>query len=378
MRGMACVLLMWCSVIGGCSVIDPGLIQVDGSTDARSDAADASVDAVEDAPDPDVPTGLRKPPARPSMPDSADTDPMTIALRDVVLNQSGLRWREIGLDLDDLDTQSPADSVECVPPNMDAEVELDGVQGIDNAFGDKLYPIVALALPTLEADARSNQEAGLGAILLQMQGWNGTANDPRVDIFLTQSAAGTTTDPGSVTFDGFDPMVGGSAAPPPAWEGNDHWFGRDDTFFMGDVSQPIIRDDNAYIADGTIVMRLPDRIDILFFVGTDMGVRVRLTDAFAFGQFNEDFTRLEPATVAGRWSIIDLLDTGENINICVGSVQRMIIENQLDTIADVRSNAGSGGPGVLCDAISLGVSFVGVRANWGGLGPSRPLPNPCE
>ena len=371
---MVCLLLL---AAQGCSVIDPGLIQVDGSMDASADAGDAAVDAVADAA-PDVPMGLRKPPARPDVADGPDVDPMTIALRDVVLNQSGLRWRDIGLDLDDLDTQAPADPVECVPPNEDAEVELDGVQGIDNAFGDKLYPIVALALPTLEADARMNQEAGLGTIVMHMGGWNGTADDPRVDIFLTQSAAGTTADPETVTFDGFEPMVGAATAPLPEWDGDDYWFGRDETFFMGELDQPLIRDDNAYITDGFVVMRLPDRIDILFFVGTDMGVRVRLTDAYAFGQFNADFTRLEPATVAGRWSIIDLLETGENINICIGSVQRMIIENQLDTIADVRSQPGSGGAGVSCDAISLGVSFTGIRANWGGIGPSRPLPNPCE
>lgn len=371
MRG-ACLLIL---LGAGCSVIDPGLIRVDGSIDASADAGE--VDAPSDA-GTDAPTGLRKPPPRPEVADGADVDDLTIALRDVVLNQNGLRWRDIGLDLDDLDTQMTTDPVECVPPNEEAEIELDGMQGIDNAFGDKLYPIVALALPTLQADARTNQEAGLGAIILQMSGWNGTADDPRVDIFLTQSAAGTTADPATVSFDGFDPMVGGAPAPLPAWEGDDYWFGRDETFFMSDFDQPLIRDDNAYIADGVVVMRLPDRIDILFFVGTDMGVRVRLTDAIAFGQFNEDFTRLEPAIVAGRWAIIDLLETGENINICIGSVQRMIIENQLDTIADLRSRPGTGGPGVECDAISVGVSFTGVAARWGGLGPSRPLPNPCE
>ena len=362
-----------CGVLA-CNVIDPGLIRTDGAT---VDARDASVDATDVGVD--APTGLRKVPRRPEVADRPDVETdMTIALRDVVLNQNGLRWRNIGLDLDDLDTQTVADPVECIPPNEDAEIELDGEQGIDNAFGDKLYPIVALALPNLQRDARVNQEAGLGTIVLKMTRWNGTADDPRVDVFLTQSAAGTTADPATVTFDGFDPMVGASPAPLPAWEGADYWIARDETFFMRDFDQPLIRDDNAYINDGTIVMRLPDRIDILFFVGSEQGVRVRLTDAYAFGQFNEDFTRLEPATVAGRWSIIDLLETGENIDICIGSVERMIIENQLDTIADVRSVPGSGGPGVACDAISVGVSFTGIRGQWGGLGPSRPLPNPCD
>ncbi|MFT5357854.1 MAG: hypothetical protein ACI9KE_005091, partial [Polyangiales bacterium] len=46
-------------------------------------------------------------------------------------------------------------------------------------------------------------------------------------------------------------------------------------------------------------------------------------------------------------------------------------------IADVRSSAGSGGDGVECDAISIGVTFRAVAGRWAGLGPSVPLPNPC-
>ncbi|HJK90908.1 MAG TPA: hypothetical protein RMH26_09295, partial [Polyangiaceae bacterium LLY-WYZ-15_(1-7)] len=122
-------------------------------------------------------------------------DILTVALRDVVLNQDGDRWRDIGLDLDDIDSQPPVPEVECVPPNVDAEPRVDGNEGIDNAFGDALYPIVRLALPELEPEARAGQERGIGAILLQVRRWNGTANDPRIEVVLTQSAGGTSADP---------------------------------------------------------------------------------------------------------------------------------------------------------------------------------------
>lgn len=355
-------------LLGGCDVFDPSLL----------DGADLGEAQDGEAPGVDMRSadGLRKVPPRPDVADGPNVDPVLFALRDVQLNQDGERWREIGLDLDGIDTQLPDVQVECVPPDDSAEPALDGEEGIDNVFGAELFPVVSLAITDLQARARENHVAGLGTILLRASEWNGTANDPRLTIELTQAAAGTSADPASVEFEGFDLVGSGdrAPAPPPAWDGNDHFFARDDTYFGGD---PLVRDDNAYVADGVVVMRLPDRVDILFFVGADAGITVRLTDAYAFATLDGDQQNLTTATVAGRWRVIDLIESGDNIGVCVGSAERTIVENQLDKIADVRSTPGTGGPGVACDAISLGVSFTGIRANFADLGPSRPLPNPC-
>ncbi len=362
--------------LGACKVFDAGLIEPPEDATPSSDAPPPDVPLV-DAP---TPSGLRKVPPRPPMEaEGPDEAPVLVALRDVALNQDADRWRDIGLDLDDLLTEPPVPEAECEPPSETAEPELDGNDGIDNAFGSRLFPIVRLALADLEALSRTNQAAGIGAILLRISDWNGTRNDPRVSVWLSQSAAGTSAEPSAVRFEGMELVdaTDGTAAPLPAWDGGDHWFPRDDTFFMGDVSRPRVVDDNAYVSDGTVVMRLPDRVDILFFAGTEAGVRVRLTDAYAFGTFDDDFSEIAVATVAGRWAVLDLLDTGDNIGICVGTPQRNIVEAQLDTIADVRSTPGTGGLGVTCDAISLGVTFRGLRANLAEVGPSRPLPNPC-
>lgn len=371
---------LWFSIVlasSGCKVFDAGLI-------APPEDASPTVDVpTVDAPTPDVPinpSGLRKVPTRPpTASEGPDAESVLFALRDVTLRQDADRWRDIGLDLDDLDSVPPVPEVECVPPNETAEPEIDGNDGIDNVFGNRLYPLVEIVLEDLEEKSRTNQAAGLGAILLRMTGWNGTRDDPRVSILLSQSAAGTTAAPDSVRFEGTTLVneSDGLPAPLPSWEGDDHWFARDDTFLMADEDRPRVRDDNAYVSDGTVVMRLPDRVDILFFAGSTAGVRVRLTDAYAFGTMNDDFTAIEVATVAGRWAVLDLLDTGNNIGICVGTPERNIVETQLDTIADVRSTRGTGGPGVVCDAISLGVTFRAVRANWARLGPSLPLPDPC-
>jgi len=355
----------------GCNVFDPSLIDDDGADLGEPE------DGSPPAEDMRSTEGLRKVPNRPDPATEGDSvEPVLFALRDVLLNQDGERWREIGLDLDDIDTQLPVVESECVPPDDTAEVPLDGEEGIDNVFGAELFPVVSLAIPDLQERARQNQLTGLGTILLRASDWNGTENDPRVSIELAQAAGGTSADPATVEFvdQTLVNVSDGSEPPAPNWDGNDNFWPRDDAYFDG---MPLIRDDNAYVADGVVVMRLPDRIDILFFVGDDAGINVQLTDAYAFATLDGDQMNLTTATVAGRWRTIDLINSGDNIGVCQGSAQRTIVENQLAKIADVRATPGTGGPGVSCDAVSIGVSFTGMRANFVDLGPSRPLPNPC-
>lgn len=368
---------LFISLLVGCSVFDPSLVEVDAGTDSGIDTGTDSGDSGTDA----GPGELRHRPERPpASTEGPDVEALTVALRDVVLNQGGEQWRTIGLDLDGLHTTREEPSVECVPPAEDAMPPLDGDFGIDNVFGASLYPLVQLAIPNLESDSREAQLNGLGTLVIRVFGWNGTPNDPRVDVLLTQAAGGTSAaDVTGFTFDEFILTEDGSApAPPPTWEDGqeDVYFGRDDTYLMGNESQPLVRDDNGYVRDGTIVMRLPDRIDILFFAGDAQGVRVRLTDGTAMATLDEELG-FSIATVIGRWGINDLLETGNNIGICVGTEQRALVDRQLQRIADVRSRPGTGGEGVICDALSLGVTFVGKKARWAGLGPSRPLPDPC-
>lgn len=368
----------------GCSVFDPGLVE-ELEQDAGRDAAvvdsgpsDISVADAVDVPDDDAGTViLSSAPPRPAVStEGPDVAEQLYALRDALLNQDGDQWRGIGFDLDGRDTTAPDYDVECLPPDVESEPEIDGESGIDNAFSHRLFPLLQLALPGLERSVRDSQAAGIGALLLRVSGFNGTPNDPRIDVSFTQSAGGTSSDE-MVSFTDFNLVneVGG-AAPVPAWDGEDRWWARDDGFFSGEESQPLIRDDNAYVADGRLVMRLPERAQFLFITGTEVGARVRLTDSTVMVDLREGET-FGHVVLAGRWSILDLLDTGENIGICMGSTQREIVDSQLLVIADVRSTAGSGGEGVECDAVSIGVTFQAVRGNWAGLGPSVPLPNPC-
>ncbi|HJL19912.1 MAG TPA: hypothetical protein RMH99_29885, partial [Sandaracinaceae bacterium LLY-WYZ-13_1] len=313
--------------------------------------------------------------------DGDDEQEYIYGLREVILDQSGEAWREIGLDLDGLCTTSANGfPTECVPPGM-PRPPTDGEEGIDNTFGDRLFPLVDLTVPGLQQTAQAAQEEGkLPA--LRLRGWNGENDDPRVEVVITNAIFTVpAADDGSIpefdieSFVAVDPDSGERLLPD--WDGEDYGFFRDTTFFDGDPEQPLIADDNAYVAGGVLVARLPERVTILF-PAEEVGVLVRLTDATAFGTFSEDRGVLEDVIVTGRWKTLDLLATAENVGVCRGTDNYRILSGQLDAIADIRSMPGSGGEGVECDAVSLGVQFTGYRMRWGGLTPGPPVRNICE
>ena len=350
-RGLACALA--CGLLG-CSVYDPALVRRDGGgTPGECDP-------------------IRPPDRPPGADDGEDVGESVYVIRDVVFDQGGERWRNIGYDLDARCSQPPAFDVECMPRASGASPEVDGEGGIDNSFGHNLFPIVDLAVPGLEDTSRMYQARGVGAVLVKVTGWNGRDDDVRIDVTAGITVFGTPGMP-SMT-DPPDPSMG--PLPEPVWDGNDWFWVRSDNFLAGDVTQPLIRDDNAYVSGGVMVIRLPDRSDFIF-PGEDLGLLVRLTEAVATARIEGGGASLTDITVAGRWPMLDLLATAEAVGVCPGSAENDILRNQLDRIVDVRANPGTGGS-VECDAVSLGLQFEqGVRVRFAGVADGAPVPDAC-
>src|SRR5690606_28054961 len=97
----------------------------------------------------------------------------------------------------------------------------------------------------------------------------------------------------------------------------------------------------------------------------------------ATGRITEDRMGIEDVVVAGRWSVLDLLRTAENVGVCVGSVQYDFLRSRLEALVDVSSDP-SADRSTLCDAISLGVAFTGSRLRFGGVAEGPPLSNTCS
>ncbi len=364
LRFLACSLA--CVAALGCKVYDPALVKQDagGTTPGECDAA--------------------RPPERPSIADDGvDVGEHAYAVRDVVFDQSGEAWRTIGYDLDGRCSEPPDWDVECRPPLRTASPEADGEEGTDNSFGHNLFPVVDLTVPDLQETSRMYQQRGVGSVLLVVNGWNGEADDPRVQVvmgvtvFATTGAADDTEPPEVVQTDTGPETPEGEPLPEPAWDGNDWFWLRTDNFFEEDPDRPYVYDDNAYVAGGVLVIRLPERTDFIF-PGEEIGLLVRLTGAVATVRISEDRETLTEITVAGRWPVLDLLATAEAVGVCSGTTEHSILQNQLDRIADVRDREGSGGADVTCNAVSLGIAFEsGKKARFAGLAVGDPVPDAC-
>jgi hypothetical protein len=276
---------------------------------------------------------LERPPMRPTVEDGLSGPERIFVLDGVEWHADD--WSTVGLDLDGLDTREPSE-VECHPPRDSAPLSMDGVRGIDNSFGHHLAPPLAIADPG-SVGAQAAQSEGRGALLVRVRGWSGEPDDPRVD-------AAVMTTVGLDASGGLDVTA--------------------DALLAGDLEQPRIRDDNAYVADGVIVVRMPDRVS-LPVAFADGYVWLRLTDATLV------FTSSGRATLAGRWLGMDILAGG--IPVCPGSPDYMGFERLLENAVDVRAIPGTGGDGVACDAISVGLAFDANPATLGGVGGEIPI-----
>ena len=356
-------------MLAGCDAFDADLLDAGSHRDASPDSFRPDISGLEPG----------RIPERPAIADGPDVATATFLLRDIALNQDGERWRNIGVNLDGLVTARPDDAGECRPPTEDADAPIDGERGIDNVFGDVIFPLLALSIPDLEARVRASGVAGRGTLVVRIAAWNGARDDPHVSAWITQSAAITAADFDSVHFEGFDLVdAAGNLAEGPAWDGDDFVYGRTDTFIGGDENAPVWLDDNAYVADGALIMRPSELSRLRLFAGLDKGLPLTLSDAYFIASIVDAPSDTgATAWVAGRWSVAHVLAANDNLGICVGTANRDILSNQLDIAADVRTMPGLGGPDVECDAVSVGLRFSVRPAQWGGVGPARPLPNPC-
>jgi len=379
MRGILPALLcLGCMGLcaSGCRAFDETLLEkaVDAGT------VDAAMDGGMDAATPGC--TLRRPPPRPDVPNGPGTGEVVFALRDIVLDQDGDRWRTIGYDLDGLCSEAPDPEVECLPPSPSAAPETDGEGGTDNVLGHQVLPVLLVVQPDLEEESREEENHGTGVIVIQVRGWNGEDDDPRVDAIMSQTVFGTRPLPDGGAPDAQVPDGGirhgedGNAPPLPEWDGKDWWWSRDDGFLAGNPERPRVQDDNAYVSGGMLVMRIPDNFPIIFG-GTRRGIVFVLTDAILTLRISEDRQRVEEAILAGRWPVHAILEEIEHGGICRGSDDYRRLERIGDLAADVRVVRGSGGPGAICDALSIGIAYSGVRARWAGVAPAGGIPNPC-
>ena len=356
----------------GCSVYDARLLDIDAAE-------------VPDAPSPmDAPLmfASRQPPPRPPIPDDdIFIGQRTFALRDSLLNQ-GIMWRQIGYDLDGVQTAGATGFMTQCHPQSGDNPQTDGIDGVDNTFGSALFPLVNGVVRGLQETAQQAQMQGMGMPVLRLSEWNGLANDSRVDVAVTTAVLSTSADgigsaPPVVNIVNPRLMLleNGMEAPGPAWDGMDWTWVRSDTFGGNDLARPAIQDDNAYVANNQLVVRLPTLE--LTFPAESVGVAVSLSQAIIVGTLTQD-GGLADVTVTGRWSVAALLSTAEAVGLCIGSDQYILLETNLDRLADIRRVPPEPGEANLtCDAISVAVTFQGFPIRIASLTTGLAIVNQC-
>lgn len=323
--------------------------------------------ATPDAAVTDAPAGptLRQPPTRPSGEDEPDGPVVVLALRDAFLDQ-GSDWAGTGLDLDGVHTAPGSSAGECPSTCSDGE------EGIDNVVGESLYPLLEAASPGLGAAVDDALENGRGNLVVEVRGWDGTADDPRVDASVVRAMVITSAGdaaPPALLFPaaGVATLADGSAVPPPAWDGGDWAWARSDGLIGGDPASPLVRDEDAYVAGGVLVMRLPERAELVLDV-----LALRLSGAVLLvGPLGAADASV---TLAGRWAAADLLEAASRIGVCPGSAQAGVLGAQLERVADLRAAPGTTGP---CDALSVGLGFTARAVRWAGVADGAPSSSAC-
>lgn len=385
MRSLSLLVLL-----SACKVFDPSLVEVDGGVDAGTDVAelpDVPVGTDANTPDsgPIIEDGCEGMaqvlPPRPTMPDSSG-DEVVIGLHELLLRQDGDRWRMIGRNLDGFCSLPPVPLVECQPRNEESQPQIDGVGGIDNAFGGSFFDLVNATAPELDETAREASSQGTGALALRIRGYNGEADDPRVEVAVLQSVYGIGGTEGEdeppahqvIEFGAYE-ADGMTRMPFPVWEGNDWLFPRAENFYDENPETPVVVANDAYVAGGILVIAIEDNVPFNF-ASAVIGISVKLTDARIVVGIGPGTDMTGRAQLSGRWKVQEMLQSARTLGICPGSPQYDILARRIDTLADVLSRPGDDNT-IACDAMSAGVEWNIAEARLGSLVVGAVPPDLC-
>lgn len=317
----------------------------------------------------------RLPPERPAGTDDGSGGERAYALTEIDLGR-GLRWIELGYDLDGRCTEATSTDVECeVDPAVGAIPDPDG--GVDNTFGSRLIPLLALAAPDLENQVRMRLRDGHEGVLVRVTGWNGRADDPQVVVAVLEGPVGGGA--GSNLLDGGVPE-------PLAQDGEDEWLVGTGSLAGGDLSRPLVEDTAAYVTDGTLVARFAAGLTLRFTTGSqrvrlDGGVDAGLPDGRAplvmtiqlrraLLTARIDAAGLSDGILAGRWAMRDVLGMLPALGVCdMDGGPYRLAESEFRHALDLTSD-GVARAAERCDALSVGIGVGAVAAHLAGVTPS--------
>lgn len=269
-------------------------------------------------------------------------------------------WRAFGYDIDGLETMaSSTDVCQPVGDGPDASIAADGDRGRDNAFGQRIVPI-------LQNVVESPSDAVSGAI-----------SDGTFTVLLRIDAlgAGPGYYPLQTRLYGGDRLDGG-----PAFDGSDAWPVMPELLEDGDIERPRIAFAESYVTADTWVSGPPAPVDIVLVLA---GYRVELhLEAAVISVDLASDRRSGRGTLAGVVGAEELVSevrrlvSGISADFCDLDALDPLLD-QIREAADILED-GTQDASATCDGISVGLDFDVEEVLLGGVGEvAAPYGNEC-
>jgi hypothetical protein len=312
---------------------------------------------------PDAECSHRQPPPRPNVAHSGASLPdIVLAISAVTPANTGPGWyKDVGFDLDNMCTgegQGPS----CVEPPWATADHTDGVDGIDNSWGQAWKGTGTI-------------DATTPVMLFRISSYSGQPDDDQVEVSLY---AGFELAPRSGAADGGTTLV---------WDGHDRWEIMQEMLVPStppSVNEPLYRDDKAYVAGGMLVAHFSKALwsPLLAFAPYQLLPATQVVLAGALTNLS-GLWQLQDATVDMRIRFNDLLASlahwRDNVApgevACENVIEYQTVRDTVCPLVDIASIPGaSSAP---CDAISTAVPFEAKQAQLGDVRLPSPKPRSC-
>jgi hypothetical protein len=311
-----------------------------------------------------------RPPAAPEGAGPADgTDTVVLAMNKLFLGDtdrngtaSTTAWKKYGYNLDGKVSTKAAKDL-CKPPKggTPSSTYPDGDDGIDNAFGKTLMPIIGGLANDPTGSVQEAIDKGSFTIMLAFEKL-GAGKD--YNPLLTKLYGGATLDPA------------------PKWDGTDEWPLVPE--LLNNASDPgsaKVQFPTSYVADNTWVSGSEGTVKLSISV-QGYALSLNINKAIISAKLAADHKSASDGIIAGvldtEQLIAELKKIAGNFDagMCDGTVFDGIA-NQLRGASDIMKD-GSQDPSQTCDGISIGLGFDATEVKLGPIAPAaEPGEDPC-
>ncbi len=288
------------------------------------------------------------PPAKPAAPATTSTTEHNYALNALLLgdtdragNPSTTAWKKFGYNVDGKESSKTSTDV-CTPAaGAGKEAQVDGDNGIDNAFGSRIVPIIQTFSHDISKQLSDSIAKGGFTIMIDTIG---LTDDPK------QTNTGLTGQ-----------LYAGGKLDNPTFTVADKWPVRPELLADGKsiASGSKVKFSDAFIVNGTWVNGVGSDVKLSLGFG---GVALDLTIHKATVAFDHAGATAANGTIAGVIDTKELIDGLRSVagrisdSLCSGSAFDSIAQ-QIEQASDILSD-GTNKAGTPCTGISIGIGFT--------------------